>query len=48
MEARGGGGVARVSPGEVPVLAARGRVLGPPPGEPRFFQSQEGRLSFGY
>lgn len=32
----GGGGLARVSPGEVPVLAARRRVLGPPPGEPRF------------
>lgn len=26
-----------MSPGEVPVLAARRRVLGPPPGEPRFF-----------
>lgn len=32
----GGGGAARASSGEVPVLAARGRVLGPPPGEPRF------------
>lgn len=32
----GGGGVAQAPAREVPVLAARGRVLGPPPGEPRF------------
>lgn len=32
----GGGRAARANSGEVPVLAARGRVLGPTPREPRF------------